>query len=49
MYTNPQDYAKVKRRVAELYREHEKDLNEVNLLSYIQMVAQAVKCIIGHT
>ncbi|KAL8513409.1 hypothetical protein ACS0TY_012754 [Phlomoides rotata] len=30
MYTNPQDHAKVKRRVAELYREHEKDLNEAN-------------------
>lgn len=30
MYTNPQDYAKVKRRVAELYREHEKDLTEAN-------------------
>ncbi|KAK4482156.1 hypothetical protein RD792_009297 [Penstemon davidsonii] len=30
MYTNPQDHAKVKRRVAELYREHEKDLKEAN-------------------
>lgn len=30
MYTNPQEYAKAKRRVAELYREHEKDLNEAN-------------------
>ncbi|PIN08766.1 GTP diphosphokinase [Handroanthus impetiginosus] len=30
MYTNPQDHAKIKRRVAELYREHEKDLNEAN-------------------
>lgn len=32
MYTNPQDHAKIKRRVAELYKEHEKDLNEVILL-----------------
>ncbi|KAL1550264.1 putative GTP diphosphokinase rsh1, chloroplastic [Salvia divinorum] len=30
MYTNPEDYPKVKRRVAELYREHEKDLKEAN-------------------
>ncbi|KAK4418107.1 putative GTP diphosphokinase RSH1, chloroplastic [Sesamum alatum] len=30
MYTNPQDHAKVKRRVAELHREHEKDLKEAN-------------------
>ncbi|KAL3626000.1 putative GTP diphosphokinase rsh1, chloroplastic [Castilleja foliolosa] len=30
MYTNPQDHVKVKRRVAELYREHEKDLKEAN-------------------
>lgn len=29
MYTNPQDHAKIKRRVAELYGEHEKDLKEV--------------------
>lgn len=28
MYTNPQDYAKVKRRVAELFKEHEKELIE---------------------
>ncbi|KAF6174546.1 hypothetical protein GIB67_017129 [Kingdonia uniflora] len=28
MYTNAHDYAKVKRRVADLYREHEKDLVE---------------------
>lgn len=33
MYTNPEDYAKAKRRVAELYREHEKDLKEVILLA----------------
>ncbi|KAG8362878.1 hypothetical protein BUALT_BualtUnG0028600 [Buddleja alternifolia] len=30
MYTNPQDHAKIKRRVAELYKEHEKDLKEAN-------------------
>ncbi|XP_051132165.1 putative GTP diphosphokinase RSH1, chloroplastic [Andrographis paniculata] len=29
-YTNPQDYTQIKRRVAELYREHEKDLKEAN-------------------
>ncbi|CAI9105387.1 OLC1v1004298C1 [Oldenlandia corymbosa var. corymbosa] len=28
MYTNAQDYAKVKRRVSELYKEHEKELME---------------------
>nr|KYP50984.1 GTP pyrophosphokinase [Cajanus cajan] len=30
MYTNPEDFAKVKRRVAELYKEHEKELLEAN-------------------
>ncbi|CAA0843304.1 Putative GTP diphosphokinase RSH1- chloroplastic [Striga hermonthica] len=30
MYTNPQDHAKIKRRVAELDREHEKDIKEAN-------------------
>lgn len=37
MYTNAEDYAKVKRRVADLYKEHEKELMEVMLvrLSYI--------------
>ncbi|KAL5561405.1 hypothetical protein UlMin_031152 [Ulmus minor] len=30
MYTNPEDYAKVKRRVANLYKEHEKELVEAN-------------------
>lgn len=30
MYTNPHDYAKVKRRVADLYKEHEKELAEAN-------------------
>ncbi|KAK7259280.1 hypothetical protein RIF29_24882 [Crotalaria pallida] len=30
MYTNAEDYAKVKRRVADLYKEHEKDLLEAN-------------------
>jgi (p)ppGpp synthase/HD superfamily hydrolase len=29
MYTNPEDYAKVKRKVADLYKEHEKELVEV--------------------
>lgn len=32
MYTNPQDYAKVNRRLAELYQEHEKDLKEANTI-----------------
>lgn len=30
MYTNAEDYAKVKRRAADLYKEHEKELLEVN-------------------
>ncbi|KAF5732629.1 hypothetical protein HS088_TW17G00159 [Tripterygium wilfordii] len=30
MYTNAEDYAKIKRRVADLYKEHEKELLEVN-------------------
>ncbi|XVF22170.1 hypothetical protein REPUB_Repub12eG0150600 [Reevesia pubescens] len=30
MYTNPEDYAKVKRRVADLYKEHEKELVETD-------------------
>lgn len=29
MYTNPQDYGKIKRRVAELYKDHEKEIEEV--------------------
>lgn len=29
MYTNPEDYAKVKRRIADLHKEHEKELEEV--------------------
>lgn len=29
MYTNPQDYAKVKRRVSELRKEQEKEIEEV--------------------
>lgn len=33
MYTNAEDYAKVKRRVADLFKEHEKDLLEVVLVS----------------
>lgn len=33
MYTNAQDYAKIKRRVAELLKEHEKELVEVQTLS----------------
>lgn len=37
MYTNAEDYAKVKRRVAELYKEHEKELLEVMLL-YLKFV-----------
>lgn len=34
MYTNAEDYAKVKRRVADLYKDHEKELVEVMLLSF---------------
>ncbi|KAK6937351.1 RelA/SpoT [Dillenia turbinata] len=30
MYTNPQDYAKAKRRIVELHKEHEKELIEAN-------------------
>ncbi|XP_044492995.1 putative GTP diphosphokinase RSH1, chloroplastic isoform X2 [Mangifera indica] len=30
MYTNAEDYAKVKRRVSDLYKEHEKELAEAN-------------------
>ncbi|CAL5329367.1 unnamed protein product [Camellia sinensis] len=30
MYSNAQDYAKAKRRVAELYKKHEKELIEAN-------------------
>ncbi|XP_021279958.1 putative GTP diphosphokinase RSH1, chloroplastic [Herrania umbratica] len=30
MYTNPEDYAKVKRRVSDLYKEHEKELVEAD-------------------
>lgn len=33
MYTNAQDYAKIKRRAAELLKEHEKELVEVQTLS----------------
>ena len=29
MYTNPQDYAKVKRRIAELNKEQDKEIEEV--------------------
>lgn len=32
MYTNAEDYAKVKRRAADLYKEHEKELLEVILV-----------------
>ncbi|KAK4779829.1 hypothetical protein SAY87_015935 [Trapa incisa] len=30
MYTNPEDYAKVKQRIADLQKEHEKELEEAN-------------------
>lgn len=30
MYTNAEDYAKVKRRIADLYKEHEKEIVEAN-------------------
>lgn len=33
MYTNAEDYAKVKRRAADLYKEHEKELLEVKLVA----------------
>ncbi|PWA97028.1 HD/PDEase domain, RelA/SpoT family, Beta-grasp domain protein [Artemisia annua] len=32
MYTNPQDYNKIKRRVAEIYKDHEKEIEEANKL-----------------
>ncbi|XP_071742582.1 putative GTP diphosphokinase RSH1, chloroplastic [Rutidosis leptorrhynchoides] len=32
MYTNPQDYGRIKRRVAELYNDHEKEMEEANKL-----------------
>ncbi|KAJ0610176.1 putative GTP diphosphokinase, Guanosine-3',5'-bis(diphosphate) 3'-diphosphatase [Helianthus annuus] len=32
MYTNPQDYGRIKRRVAELYKDHEKEIEEANKL-----------------
>ncbi|GAA0172191.1 kinase [Lithospermum erythrorhizon] len=32
MYTNAQDYAKIKSKIAELYSEHEKELSEANKL-----------------
>ncbi|KAM7253554.1 hypothetical protein ACFE04_021708 [Oxalis oulophora] len=32
MYTNPEDYAKVKRRASELYKEHEKELEELRIV-----------------
>ncbi|XP_076912866.1 putative GTP diphosphokinase RSH1, chloroplastic isoform X1 [Bidens hawaiensis] len=32
MYTNPQDYGKIKRRVAELYKDHEKEIEEASKL-----------------
>ena len=32
MYTNPQDYAKVKRRIAELSKEQDKEIEEVYLI-----------------
>ncbi|CAL5402944.1 unnamed protein product [Camellia sinensis] len=34
MYSNAQDYAKAKRRVAELYKKHEKELIEMEMFSY---------------
>nr|GEX44704.1 putative GTP diphosphokinase RSH1, chloroplastic [Tanacetum cinerariifolium] len=32
MYTNPQDYNRIKRRVAEIYKDHEKEIEEANKL-----------------
>ncbi|KAF5731422.1 hypothetical protein HS088_TW18G00099 [Tripterygium wilfordii] len=37
MYTNAEDYAKIKRRVADLYKEHEKELLEVNRILKIKI------------
>lgn len=38
MYTNAEDYAKVKRRVADLYKEHEKELEEVLFFSFCTLM-----------
>ncbi|KAF2304717.1 hypothetical protein GH714_037687 [Hevea brasiliensis] len=32
MYTNPEDYAKVRRRVSDLYKDHEKELVELRIV-----------------
>ncbi|TXG63371.1 hypothetical protein EZV62_010365 [Acer yangbiense] len=38
MYTNPEDYAKVKRRVTDLYKNHEKEIVEV----YLSMLVRSL-------
>lgn len=43
MYTKPEDYAKVKRRAAELYKEHEKELIEVILVLVSQVGVQTCR------
>ena len=40
MYTNAEDYAKVKRRAADLYKEHEKELLEVKLVALSENVVK---------
>lgn len=43
MYTNAEDYAKVKRRVADLYKEHEKELEEVFLFFHALCLVRSVE------
>ena len=42
MYTNAEDYAKIKRRVADLYKEHEKELVEVKLYLALEMINSGI-------
>lgn len=37
MYTKAEDYAQVKRRIADLYKEHEKELVEVIRFSFFYL------------
>lgn len=48
MYTNAEDYAKVKRRVVDLYKEHEKELAEVRFLLCLQQRWVEVKSYLYH-
>lgn len=36
MYTSPEDYAKVRQRIADLQKEHEKELEEVGYPSCLK-------------